>query len=214
MATRYVPVQGTDSWVNVPVAGSAKVPAAQWWQNGSVFNTRLAAQGVELLCPDDPFQWDSNLSGTFFTHTDRREWQAAGLALRQYFDRANVPLCDRNVVAHSHGLQVVMYACAFGLKLRNLVTVCGPVRADMTQVTKLARTRIGYWLAISDPGDPIQAAGELFDGPLHRPVALNPYADVNDSVPGITHTGPVYAESVLPLWASRGWAAALTREAK
>ena len=78
-----------------------------------------------------PF-WSSALSGTLFCGSKHLAWQYGGDVLRRFL--LTVPLDDRNLVAHSHGGQIVAYALAGGVQVRSVVTVASPVRRDMGEV--------------------------------------------------------------------------------
>jgi hypothetical protein len=210
--TYYVPIQGTNSWTDIPLKRLVMLEPL-WWQVGSRFTRFLRTQNLRVLLPDLlPFIWDTDLSGVFW-RPHHRDWQAAGANLLRYFELPEIRYKDRNVIAHSHGLQVVMYACAQGLLIRNLITIAGPVREDMRNVSEIARTRIGYWLAISDPDDPVQRKGEWFDGGS-KYVSMNPYADVNDSVVGIAHSRVLYDEQYFHYWTVNNWPSFLRIEQK
>lgn len=200
--TNYVPIQGTNSWTDIPLKRLTRAERL-WWQSGSAFTNYLLESDLKILHPEMPFIWDTDISGVFWTRGNR-DWQAAGAALRSYFELAQTPMEDRNIVAHSHGLQVVLYACGQGLQIRNLISVGGPVRVDMEEVAKVARLRIGYWLAISDPDDQIQREGEWFDGAFGY-VSKNKYADVNDQIKGIAHSNVLYDPSFFHYWRDNNW---------
>jgi hypothetical protein len=181
--------------------------ASPWWVSEAPLMVFFGAQrGVVQAYPDDPFDWSTDLDGEFLgdTHSD---WQAGGDALRYYL--RGMALGCRNVVTHSHGLQVALYAAAKGCRIDSLVTICGPVRHDMEPVVRLARPHIGLWVHVhSDQSDPIQIAGSLFDGGF-LPRRDEPLADRNDSVPGVGHSGLLYEPAYFHHWIDRGWLDAL-----
>lgn len=166
---KYIPIQGTESW-SWGVTG-------QWWQSGSPFTDFMASEGFQIVNPSRPFLWSTDLNGhkgwlrwlRFANDTDHKDWQAGGASLLYYIDGGakdcSIPYQDRNLIAHSHGLQVVLYACMMGLQIRRLISVGSPIRNDMREEMKAARQQIGYWLHVYDvDDDPTQAAGELGDG--------------------------------------------------
>jgi hypothetical protein len=207
--TSYVPVQGTNSWRDIPIR-AAQFTTKLWWQEGSDFTQYLLSKhNLMVLNPHLPFIWDTDISGVFWKK-GHRDWMAAGANFLRHFEFQDVPMEARNAIPHSHGLQVVLHACAQGLKLRNVVSVCGPVRKDMMKVAEAARPNIGHWLAISDPKDRTQQKGEWFDGSLvyqHK----HPLADVNDVIPGIGHSNVLYDPSYFHFWAENHWPEFLSR---
>jgi hypothetical protein len=192
-------VAGTDEW-----ADDRRV---EWYCLASPFATFLQTHDVDVAFDGDaaapqPFVWSTALDGV---PSSRRhvQWAAGGAALAYFARRAAAPIA---VIAHSHGLQVVLYACAeFGLSLASLISVSSPVRSDMAEVARAARPRIGRWLHLhSDASDRWQWLGELFDGHLGI-VRAHPLADRNDAVPGVGHTGVLQDPAQFHLWSDRGW---------
>jgi hypothetical protein len=213
--TYYTPVQGSGAWRDIPLKQRVRrMMGLDWWQPRSALDRKLRSLKLEHLNDEHPFLWNTAVGGLEFwwrflsdkgTAPDHRDWATAGHHLRLWVELQKVPYRDRNFVLHSHGLQPLMYACAQGLVVRNVITVCSPVRADMETVTALARPRIGHWLHISDPeDDATQAAGSMFDGSV-RLNRRHPAADVNDQVPGINHSNSLHEGEYLDLWESLGW---------
>jgi hypothetical protein len=200
--TFYSCVQGTHSWSDIPF--KRLLGKRLWWQPGSPFTNYLAQYDLYLWQPEFPFVWDTELSGALLWRQSHRNWQAAAAHL---VDRLSpVPFEDRNIVAHSHAIQIVMYACAYGLEIRNLITVGGPVRSDMRDASEIARRRIQFWLAVSDPDDKTQRQGEWFDGDedWKHPTG-HPLADVNDRIRAIGHSGVLYDAALIPIWTQQHW---------
>src|SRR5678815_4212002 len=112
--TSVLLIPGTHAW------GYSNQP--QWYEPGSPLVQFLQASGVELL--PQQFIWSTALDGFgLFQRTAKRHivWESAGYNLWAFL--ANklapedyVPIADRNLVAHSHAMAVVAYACAHGLK--------------------------------------------------------------------------------------------------
>lgn len=189
-------------------------PSASWWKPGSPFAAYLATQGVGLVGRDRPFVWSTVVDGLVGDHP---VWKAAGAALYDYLvpaiaPEAAIPATQVRLVAHSHALQVVLYAAAAGLQIQSLVSVCSPVRADMRDVAAQARPRIRHWLHLyTDSSDWWQLAGMVGD---RRDLSIrqDPLADRNDCVPGVGHSGLLCDPRDFPLWQSRGWLDVLTKE--
>jgi hypothetical protein len=171
----------------VAIAGT-HAEGAEWWKPGSAWAQHIAAYGWRF-CGHEPFEWSCDLDGTFWEGGRRhRDWQAGGTALRYYLGGAFHPFRPGVIVAHSHALQVVLYAAASGLKVPALVSVMSPVRKDMADVAARARPNIGYWCHVSTGHrDKWQWLGELFDGRAGV-VREHPLADVNERVEGADHS--------------------------
>ena len=212
MTTRYLPIAGTWGWAGWSTTG-------QWWQAGSPFHQWMVACGCDVYAPDDPYIWDTRLSGLL---PWRRTvgWEAAAHSLDYYFRAKSyppgvgyIPIDDRRVICHSHGLQPVLTACGrLGLKLHTLVSVGSPVRADLYRDGTVARARanIQYWLHLYDPQcDLWQLAGELGDRALGWR-RTHPAADRNDPVPQGRHSRLLTHPSYFRHWVERGWLDLLT----
>lgn len=190
----YLPIGGTWSW-----RGSSR---GQWYDQASPWTAFMRASGFDPLCGPDGrgFIWTTDINGAnifsrlFGGREDTVDWQAAGMNLLDWLvpplapDRRQRP-CETHLVAHSHALQVVLFACADGLKVHNLISVGSPVRADMMAVADRARKNIAYWQHFhSDRSDRMQWLGEFGDG--HRGVVRqHPLADLNIPLAGAGHSG-------------------------
>jgi hypothetical protein len=191
-------------WVGVPGTWGNHREDGRWWEPGSPLAEHLRSLGLAPL-RSDPFVWSTDLNGGFFSlfrprKAKHSDWLAGGAALTYYL--RNTRLEDRNIIAHSHGLQVVLYACGFyKLEINSLVSVSGPVREDMTEVSRIARPRIGYWTHVHSPGDRTQWFGEWFDGSLGV-VRKHPLADLNVGVKGVGHSDLLKDPAAFGDWAS------------
>jgi hypothetical protein len=203
MTTPVLLVQGTHAW--------GRTDALQWWECKSAFCRFLASEGCTILGEARPFVWDTDLDGVGIFGRARRHlnWKAASHALHAYLrnplaDADYVPIKDRNIIAHSHGMQVVAYACREGLQINRLLTLGSPVRKDMMAVYKAARPNIACWRHVhSDKSDRIQWFGTLFDGQLGI-VRQQPLADVNVGIPNVAHSRLLNDPTVFPLWRDTG----------
>lgn len=215
--SRFLPIQGTWGW--------GRGSKARWWQSGTPFVEFFAASGLALIDPDDPFVWNTNVDGaspTWLPFSDKhRDWICGGINLRQRLkpspygpDAASyIPYEDRNLVAHSHGLQVALYAaagitasgaCTKPLRIRRLVSVMGPVRDDMTEIAEIARPQIGEWLHLcSDHSDLVQVLGGVLDGRFGI-VREHPLADRNEKIAGVGHTGLLEDPDYFHYWRELG----------
>jgi pimeloyl-ACP methyl ester carboxylesterase len=171
---------------------------ADWWMMGSAFTRMLLGAGLKILDPKDPFIWTTNLDGVL---GDNDDWYAAGMALLWYC-HAKLPDQRVNIIAHSHGGQIALYAAAHGLLIDSLVTIATPVRRDVQRyAARPGRPNIERWTHLySDTSDLWQWLGSWFDGSWRGRRSM-PLADLNIQEPGVGHTGllnPV-------LWKKRGW---------
>ncbi len=185
--TRAILVAGTFGF-------RGSIPVGAWWSPGSAFAQMLEGLGVSVCgsgTGERPFIWSSDLDGVF--ESDHVDWRAGGSALYEYVvpslcAGARIAPAETTIIAHSHGLQPVLYALASGLQCNHLVSVASPIRADMQAVTKIARANVKTWTHLYDMDDPVQMLGE--DDPLNstRDAVL---ADANIQIPGMGHTGAV-----------------------
>jgi len=187
--------------------------APQWWEPGSGFAGFLAKQGLDASA-FEPFRWSGDLTGlarlfpwNWFKPLQSRDWEAGAQALRYLLEPRGcpVPFSQRNLIAHSHGGQVAILAAASGLRIRRLVTVSTPVRADMVDAIAKARPNIERWMHVYDPTlkDRMQVLGEIGDGRLGWKRSF-PAADVKVSMAGAGHSGVLTQPEWFPLWKIRG----------
>ena len=136
----------------VSVHGTAGLTNQSFWQIDSPFQRAARAEGFTVL--DDPFRWSGLLCVT-----DPLQWQVAASALCWYCraHRLEAPA----VACHSHGIQVVGYAAAWGQKFSAVVDVEGPVRNELFDIYAAARLNIGRWMHTWNRGDATIMAGEL-----------------------------------------------------
>jgi len=201
--TRYLPIHGTwgdrDDWVD----------------RDSAFTAFMRQQGCAPLgCR--PYRWSGDVGGALRLAWWRRkaDWVAGGHNLYTYLCPAvrdngetYVPIADRNLIAHSHGGQVVFYACAEGLKVNTLFTIGTPVRGDMAGIIARARPNIGYWVHVTDASiwrNKMQVFGQLFDGYVGMPWTFQ-RADLNYIVKGIGHSEVLRQADAFHHWLDQGW---------
>ncbi len=171
-----------------------------WWQEGSPLIDFLHEATFSVTGMGRPW-WSTDIDGIRGPNAD---WMAGGMALYTYLvpplcpDR-RMPPEETRVIAHSHGGQVALYAAAYGLKIRSLITIASPIRKDMQKIIAAARPNIGHWLHIhSDKSDWMQMLGGLFDrriGVYRR----MPRADVNLLLPNVGHS-KVLHENIHYTW--------------
>ena len=159
-----------------------------------------------------PFIWSTDLAGVPIL-SRLATWAAGGAALAYFVEvSANLRGKDTAVIAHSHGLQPVLYSCAEqNLRVAQLISVGSPVRHDMLAIAKRARPRIGFWRHLhSDASDRWQWLGELFDSHFSI-VRAHPLADENVGVPKVGHSELLRDASLFHLWVDEGWLQPLQR---
>ena len=188
-------IPGTRSWDGTKT---------DWYSPGSLFVSYLASLDIALLDTDHPFVWSTDLGGIGFGKNDLLVWRAAGVNLYQYLipprcsDRRVSP-DDTLIITHSHGLQVALYAAAYGLKIHTLIDVAGPVRKDMMDTAEHARHNIRHWVHIhAGPKDRWQWLGELFDGNIGI-VRQHPLANVNLEIKDANHGDALRNPKFFPL---------------
>ena len=144
--------------------------------------------GVPTELPGDPLEAANGAD-----HGMLLPWLDAGEKLHLSLPHVNL-LEDPGLVAvtHSHGLQVLAFACVRGALFKTVLSVSGPVRRDMLRARRAAQARIGSWVRFADPTgtDRTILDGELFDGQFERaPFALP--EGITVSTPGSGHSGLV-----------------------
>lgn len=189
--------------------------SAEWYRDGAPFTQFLIANGLRPFEPNGrPFVWSTRLGGLGFGGGKMATWRAAGINLLDYLvppldPAAQLPPSQTRVICHSHGMQVVLFAAAAGLKIDTLISVAGPVRADMRMTTMMARRNIRRWVHLhSDWSDKWQWLGEIGDGVLGI-VRAEPLADENDTIPGVGHSRLLRDPTTFHFWKECGWLAAL-----
>lgn len=209
---RYVPVQGTWSWTDLPNSATSKAAGAEplWWQRGSTLDGYLRTRGIVQLDPENPFIWSSEVAGLFLLDRSLRAWKAGGWNLKQYLQ--HVTLADRNILAHSHGLQVAAFAAAYwreadtiGDPLFNtVITVGGPIHDGVPYHALNGECR--RWLFIAEAGfDRIQFLGGLGAGDRHNEKSfLDTHVNVA-LVPGIQHSRILYEAQYMSVWEHEGF---------
>lgn len=175
----------------------------RWWQPTSAFSQYLFANGYDYVSRETAFVWSTDENGVFdHKHSD---WKAGGANLFAYLvpprcpDR-RVPPAECNVIAHSHGGQVALYAASMGLKIDMLITVATPVRGDMVKVIEQARPNIRHWRHIHGSWkDYVQVLGSIGDGTwgIHREFTA---ANENILVRGCSHSEFLSSAAFYPRW--------------
>jgi hypothetical protein len=204
----YTALAGTHGWRGGKPTSGWHMADSPWWR-------LLAEQDLVMLNPDRPFQWSTDLNGW---RSWRRlvgiadwpsDWHAAAQALTYYFwpvtdpTGAHIPIADRTLVVHSHGLQPVLLACGqYGLKIPRLLSVCSPWRRDMHAIAEAARPNIGQWLFVHTERDRWQRWGE---GRLLLNSSACPIADWCDNIPGVGHSGLLTDPKHFPYWRDLGY---------
>lgn len=194
MMPRYVPILGTHAW-------SPTDNSRQWWHYKSPFATFLRSRGVLQAHPETPYIWSGDVDGIPFAGND---WEASGRSLHFYLSA--LPYDQRNIVAHSHGGQVVAYA-AQDTPIRSLITVGTPVRRKEKALFEAALQagQIGIWVHVYDKGgDRTQWLGQLFDGRWFGRRAFELPGMTDLPLEGIGHSGILNDPAKFALWVEHG----------
>jgi hypothetical protein len=177
-----------------------------WWRPSSPLAQAFGAKGIPTFT--EPFKWSGELGGIVGYPSDPEEefndrqltpWMVAGHALRWYCRAQGWGERAVHAVAHSHGLQVLAFAAAFGQHFATAISVSGPIRHDMRPVRLKARPMIDRWLHLYDPEDLTIIEGEFLDGHI-GPVYELPEADLNLRIAGFGHSGILEAPTA---WTER-----------
>lgn len=194
----------------IAVAGTFGAKKQEDWHlPQSDFSKFLLESGFDQLetNPLKRYMWSTALDGIDANNTT---WDAAGRALAHYIappllGESLVKPEDTYIIAHSHGGNVVAYACGkYGLKINGLITVGTPIRKDLYEVYQAAVPNISRHLHLhAGWRDFWQIFGAFFDGRfgIHR---KHPFATENRKVPK-DHGGILRDKRLFPLWVERGW---------
>lgn len=198
---RYIPVAGT--W-------GIKQPL-DWFSPFSNFTKFMARNGhLPLISdPSKQFMWDTELDGI----TEDYVWDAAGRSLASFvmpplLGKTLVAPEDTYIIAHSHGGNVVAFACAkYGLKINGLVTVGTPIRKDLYPVYEAAAENINHHLHLyagwRDYWQILGSLGLLMNNfGIHR---KHPFATLNAKVPGGDHGSILRDSSFFHYWLDNNW---------
>lgn len=193
MPTSTVIIHGTYAYTGTPRDVGA------YWYPGSPFWLAGEAHGVRFVGRGDPFEWAANVGGVGWPRWVRRTlgvgpsrrftiWKAAGQALRWYC--AAHGLKEVNLLAHSHGGHVAAYLAHRRTaipRVRTLVTVAMPRRADMAPIYAGAAARVDRWVALEGGADRTWGVwGRIGDGVFGA--APLPATVERVVEPGATHT--------------------------
>jgi hypothetical protein len=194
--TVYIPVHGTWAIDEDEIA---------WWKETGPFS-QFAKRHNIIQHNYFPFIWSSDLNGAWYNFLSQKlkhsDWIAGGWSLYYYLE--SVPVHNRNIIAHSHGLQVVLYCAMFGMNINTLISVCSPIRNDMGEIAEMARPKIGKWLHIYDKWDKTQFLGGFGDGRWLKSREAT-IADENFKVDKINHSEILKKDEKMHLWVQIGW---------
>jgi hypothetical protein len=196
----YIPIPGTDAW-------DEDENNYQWYERGSRFVNHMATQNL-VLHACGFLEWSTSLDG-IPTRKNHLIWKGAAKHLMCHLER--VPLAERNLIAHSHGGNVVFHALSYGLRINNLITVGTPVRSDMEPYILKGIGNVEYWHHIYDSStDMISIMGAWFDGKFRVRHNFD-LADSSDNIKGIGHSKVLNEPPAINLWShdQKGWASIL-----
>lgn len=196
--TFYVPIHGTWAIDEKEIA---------WWKTSGAFSQFSARNNVFQLESQHPFVWSSDISGFKYNLTSgnakHTDWRAGGYALAYYLQ--NTHPSNRNLIIHSHGLQVVAYAAVLGVQFNNIITICSPVRNDLKDAYEILNLKTNRWLHIYDNSDFIQILGQFGDGRWFGSRKVELRSVQNELLKDINHTDVLKVGARMDYWVKRGW---------
>lgn len=136
------------------------------------FRVFLQQQGFDCHRVIWSFDVDGIPSVSRHAGEGHRDWIAGGYGLR--YRLRDVPLKDRNILLHSHGIGVVLEELTVDedpddpiVPINRLLSVCSPPRSDMETLGQLALDSgaLGAWRHLyADGWDKWARLGQMFDG--------------------------------------------------
>lgn len=196
-------VQATPPHIWTFVKGTFRGP---WADPGSPFRTQVIdPQG--LLVAARVTYWTGDVNGlphwlNPWAGDALSDWRLGGEFLAETL--ARLPLMDRNILTHSHGVQVGAFAAAL-VPVNRFVSICGPVREDMAPVYTAAVAHTTRFVQVfAQDFDWTAWVGTWFSG---RPALYSgslPGAHVNLGLAGIGHSTLLYDAAAYPLWFTHG----------
>lgn len=176
-----------------------------WFRPGAEVRSYLESQGMRVIYV---VPWSTELGGhegwrrTVFAEGDPQRledhwpWQAGGEAFADEAEHRRDEFAGAFVIAHSHGVNPVLYGCASGVRVRGLISLSSPVRpGDMAPIYRAAAMNIGCWKHAYTEGDLMQWAGTGGDGILGY-VTQNKWADDNESLGRIDHGAVLFDPAI------------------
>lgn len=192
----------------IAVHGTWDLGTDSWWRHGSNFCKLAAQHGLSCSEEFESFYWSGVVDGISlkslftlgFLSDSHDTWRASGLALKNRL--RYVPLKDRNIIVHSHGLQVLAYA---SIEVNNIISVGSPIRHDLAELYTLLRNNSNAWMHIYDSSwDRMGILGQISDGKWFGKRNC-PQADINQKLKGISHSRILRDEKYMQLWVEQGW---------
>lgn len=167
-----------------------------WNENNSDFVIKAKNKGLSFAKQN--FIWSTQLDGGIWASirtkifrgtTKHVTWNSSGMAFTWWAFKysENAPI---NIITHSHGGNMALYAAKHGLKIKTLITVATPVRFDMRNITKQALPNIENWYHIYSDNDKWQLIGQIADGRFgfKRKMPIPKNKGKNIFVPGYHHS--------------------------
>ena len=165
----------------------------EWADPGSPLRTQvLEPSGITIAARVE--YW----TGALWAPKD--DWRMGGDFLAETLSR--LELEERNLLVHSHGLNVAVHA-AKQLPINRLTAIAGPLRPDLFDVYEQAAENTARWTDVRDTGfDKTAWLGQWFGfGQWFRPGKLPRRANVLQiKIPGIGHSTLLYESRQFYLW--------------
>ena len=137
-------VSPTDQDLTIIVHGTFAATST-WWQEGSDFWSHVNSFTHNVYNGPDPFFWTGNNH-----HSDRVRGAHDLVSWCRNHSSGNI-----DIIAHSHGGNVCLYASSLGLKIRKLILLGTPIRLEYLP----ALENIGKIHNIFSTGDLVQKPG-------------------------------------------------------
>lgn len=187
---RFIPIAGTGGYKDT------------WVREDSEFGRMMLAAGCQSIRTGDrSFRWSGALDGI---EGDNAEWESFADSL--FWFMRELPLEDRNVVAHSHAGQIVLILAARGFQFRSVTTVGTPCRDDIP--LKLAEDNILFHQHIYDLKlDLMGWLGQFGEGfkDLRKARSFGDPRVLNIPVAGISHSKVLRDREHVGKWITLGW---------
>lgn len=200
----YIPIAGTWSWEDNPrsmVRTAVQNTVRPWWKRGSAHSVQMNECGLYIYDPEDPFAWDTTLA--LGVRVPR--WRAAGWNLQQWHRLKKIPYEHANYLTYSHGIQPLLFALHYGMRIRNLVSVSPPLRNDvLKEIGPEALQRFQSWTILTEVGlDVWREMGQWFDTRTEDEISAEGVRIIR--VSGMGHGRILTDPLCIPWWKERGW---------
>jgi hypothetical protein len=178
-----------------------------WFRKGKEFYEFARRNNIFLtgsLAYDEPFEWSGDVNGLpFGSSKQHRDWKAGGYSFSNFIEQ--YALIDRNLIIHSHALQLVAYS-ARRTDFNNIITIGSPIRNDMMADYKNLVIRCNKWKHIYDEKfDKMAFLGQFFDGKFFGSRRCDIIGVDNVAIKKINHSKILRNTKEMQMWIDNGW---------